>query len=215
MIRVNVLCEGRTECYFIEKVLNPYFTPKQIYLTPLDLKGGFNFDKLKREICILLKQDKNAYLTTFIDFYGLKGVYPKGKVKGNLTPIQAVNAIEQGIENAIKKVIPNAKFMAYLQLHEFEALLFSDTTVLTEVIKIDYPNLPNNYFEDIRKKFPTPEDINNSVHTAPSKRVIQIAPSYEKIAEGVLIAEEIGIEKMRQECPHFNAWLTKIDKLVP
>jgi hypothetical protein len=57
------------------------------------------------------------------------------------------------------------------------------------------------------------EDINDSPHTAPSKRITHVVPSYNKTAEGITIASDIGLQKIRQECPHFNAWLTQLENL--
>ena len=72
-------------------------------------------------------------------------------------------------------------------------------------------------FERIRMGFATPEHIDDSPNTAPSKRVIGFFPGYERQKRllGVLAALEIGLPKIRQECPLFNAWLAKLETLPP
>ena len=58
-----------------------------------------------------------------------------------------------------------------------------------------------------------PEKINNSRETAPSKRLNNLKTSgkFKKTTEGITIAEQIGIDKMRARCPLFNEWLNKIE----
>lgn len=68
-------------------------------------------------------------------------------------------------------------------------------------------------FQAIRSAFATPEDINNNPNTAPSKRVLGLYPAYRKVLEGTLAAQAIGIDRMRQECPHFRVWLEQLEAL--
>ncbi|MEX8547306.1 MAG: DUF4276 family protein, partial [Mucilaginibacter sp.] len=58
-----------------------------------------------------------------------------------------------------------------------------------------------------------PELINESPETAPSKRIISLCNSYDKIDDGILILKEIGLETMRKECRHFNDWVSQLEKL--
>ena len=69
-------------------------------------------------------------------------------------------------------------------------------------------------FQTIRDAFPTPEDINNSPITAPSKRVVATYPKYRKVLHGKNGAAAVGIDCMRQECPHFRSWLETIEALA-
>lgn len=70
-------------------------------------------------------------------------------------------------------------------------------------------------FERIGNNFVTPEHINDDPNTAPSKQVIRVFPGYERQKRilGVLAALEIGLPKIRNECPLFNAWLAKLESL--
>ena len=104
------------------------------------------------------------------------------------------------------------RFVPYIQLHEFEALLFSDPAAFTEM----FPNREGAIAQltDIRKKFHSPEDINDGQLTAPSKRILNVLPDYQKSVAGILIAQRIGLAKIRSECGHFNDWLIKLIALA-
>ncbi|MEW6713144.1 MAG: DUF4276 family protein, partial [Candidatus Riflebacteria bacterium] len=62
----------------------------------------------------------------------------------------------------------------------------------------------------IRSSFETPEHINDSTETAPSKRLEKLIPQYEKVSDGTILSEKIGLEQMIFECRHFAAWIEKI-----
>jgi hypothetical protein len=95
-------------------------------------------------------------------------------------------------------------------MHEFEALLFSDPKALADGLK-----LPNNApIQDIRDQFHTPEEINDSEPTAPSRRIRKLNKGYSKVRHGILISQNIGLNVMRTECPHFNEWVQKIETLA-
>ncbi len=64
----------------------------------------------------------------------------------------------------------------------------------------------------IRDQFPTPEDINNSPNTAPSKRILKIFPYYKKVLDGSVVAKAVGLDKIRQECHHFDSWVTRLSQ---
>jgi hypothetical protein len=96
-------------------------------------------------------------------------------------------------------------------MHEFEGLLFSDCEALSR--GVGRPEL-RPHFEGIRNQFLTPEEINDSPETAPSKRMESLIPGYEKPLLGILAALEIGLDRIRTECPHYNAWLSNLESLV-
>ena len=103
------------------------------------------------------------------------------------------------------------RFVPYVAMHEFEALLFSDCDRFGKAI--DRPQLAAR-FQRIRNAFPTPEEIDDSPKTAPSKRVQALSPGYRKPLMGTLAALEIGLCRMRRECPHFADWLARLEACV-
>jgi hypothetical protein len=95
-------------------------------------------------------------------------------------------------------------------MHEFEGLLFSDCPRFAE--SIGCPELAGQ-FQAIRNDFSSPEEINDSPLTAPSKRVESLVEGYEKPLLGVLAVLGIGLDVIRKECPHFNQWLTCLEQV--
>ncbi len=59
--------------------------------------------------------------------------------------------------------------------------------------------------------FDSPEEINDSQQTAPSKRIVGLNPGYAKVSDGVRISQKIGLTVMRAQCPHFNEWIGKLE----
>ena len=216
MIRVNIICEGPTEQKFVQKLLYPYFLTKGIAVAASRLDGGFNYGRLKHHIVQMLNSDHGAYVTTMVDLYGLKGEYPGYEANKHRPAPEKAAAIEAAIlaDVLAARNLHNHQFIPYMQLHEFEALLFSDAELMEEWLSLDHA-IPENCFGDILAGFDTPEHINDSPLTAPSKRILALVPSYEKIDDGVLIAEDIGLEKIRAKCPHFDAWMKKLESLAP
>lgn len=115
------------------------------------------------------------------------------------------------IEEAIFKDFgsPN-NFLPYIQRHEVESLMFADIQAF-ELMLDSEAQLER--IKDIVKKYPNPEDINNSPETSPSNRLKQIY-NYDKIGDGELIFDQIEIEKIIKSCPRFAAWLTQIIKML-
>jgi len=162
-----------------------------------------------------LKQDQAAYCSTMLDFYGLGRGFPGTPLPANLPNVDKVTHIEQAVKADIIAESPNLRsdirFLPYLQLHEFEGLLFSDPAALAR--GLGQQGLAPQ-FEAIRRQFPTPEDINDDPNSAPSKRVRAIYAGYRKILDGTLAAEAVGIDRIRQECPHFRQWIERLEALA-
>ncbi|MDX2078739.1 MAG: DUF4276 family protein [bacterium] len=217
MKRVYVICEGFTEHDFVHELLIPHFSTRNIFLFPRLLgmdghKGGrVNNQRVLDDISILLN-DSTAYCTTFFDFYGLPNSF-FGKIDANSVQLPEEKA--QKICLALKQAVKPDKarrFIPYIQMYEFEGLLFSDPQKLAK--GVFQPQIAGK-LQIIRddKRFNTPEHINDSPFTAPSKRIQAIMDVYEKRTHGILAALEIGLPIMRQECPLFNAWLNQLEQL--
>jgi hypothetical protein len=103
--------------------------------------------------------------------------------------------------------------MPYVQRHEFEALLFSRPDAFD--LEEGWTNEQRQELESIRSQFATPEDINDDPRTAPSKRLAQTfsSPRYRKTLHGPLIAEQVGLDAMREACPGFAEWLSRLEAL--
>ena len=96
-------------------------------------------------------------------------------------------------------------------MHEFEALLFSDCAAFSR--GIGRTDLEND-FQQIRNNFPSPEDINDSYETCPSRRIKNLVPGYEKPLFGILAILEIGLDPIRAQCSHFDDWMKSLKAQV-
>jgi hypothetical protein len=67
-------------------------------------------------------------------------------------------------------------------------------------------------FEEILK-IKSPEEINDSKETAPSKRIEKIVSNYAKITSGIPLAEDIGLKEIREKCLLFNDWIKWLESL--
>jgi hypothetical protein len=215
MTRINIICEGQTEEAFVNKVLAPHFLTKGILVTARNLGKGNSYDKLRYNILQWMKEEKGAYVTTLIDLYGMNKGFPGYQENKHKLPYDKVAAVEAAVKADIEKEgLDGRQFIPHFQLHEFETLLFSEPKSLQEWLSIDRPVKPGA-FQVIRDDFESPEHINDNPDTAPSKRILGIVPGYSKVAEGVLIAEIIGLEKIRAACKHFDGWLKRLEALAP
>lgn len=220
MIRVRVVCEGQTEVKFINDVLRDSFSRQNIHLfasllgKPGHKGGNVKFARLLMDVGAQLRQDKIAYCTTFFDFYSLPAEFPgKREAQAKTTSKEKAECVLQAMTAALRKELgDNAlrRFVPYIQMHEFEGLLFSAPAALAKVIN-KHPL--RQQLEKIRNAFDTPEDINDGPQTAPSKRIGALFKEYDKPLHGSLAAKEIGLENIRIQCPLFAGWLKRIERL--
>lgn len=221
MTRIIVICEGQTEEAFVKKVLSPYLAPRGVYAyaallgRPGHKGGSVTFSRVLLDVNLTLKTDKNAFCTTFFDYFRMDAGFPGYEEScviksGSQQKAKIVcDALRQGIRESIGDDLIS-RFVPYVQMYEFEALLFSDVEVISSLIGDGHLGK----LQGIRDKFDTPEDINNGALTAPSKRLTTIDRSYNKVINGELISEGIGVDKIRMECPGFDAWLRSIEALT-
>ena len=215
MKRLIVICEGPTEQEFCNVVLAPHLERFDIEaVAPVVKKsnGGIvPWTSLRPQVMNHLREN-GAFVTMLIDYYGIKNRYNFPGWEESLGIVNKHERIHFLIEK-MKEDIPEElryRFIPYIQLHEFEGLLFSDIMAFKEFFEENEANL--NDIESAMAQFDTPEDINNSPATAPSKRLIAAIPGYDKIVNGSMLAESMGIEKIRSKCPLFNEWIDTLEK---
>jgi len=218
MKRVLILVEGQTEERFVKDVLRPSLWPKAIDTIPKvattkrvkrgpDFKGGItDYQKVENDLRRLLGDTAALFVTTFIDYYGLPADFPGMASR----PGGSSLAKARHVETEWEQKISHQRFRAYLMVHEFEALLFARPEELATAI---HQADATEKLKKIRTAFPTPEDIDDDPDNAPSKRISKILPAYQKTLHGPLITGRIGLEILRQECPHFRDWLNWLEKI--
>lgn len=214
MKRLIIICEGPTEQEFCNNVLLDHFQENGVSIEAPTVKksgGGIvKWESLKKQIGNHLKEDRTAYVTTLIDFYGIqdKG-FPKYNDPAQTNAIKVEN-IEAGMKNDIHDDL-RYRFIPYIQLHEFECLVYCSLDVLRSNFKEEEADF--KAIENIINTFNSPEDINNSPLTAPSKRLLRHIPGYDKVVDGKRLTSEIGLLKLREKCPRFNNWITTLEKV--
>ena len=143
-------------------------------------------------------------VTSFVDYYGFRD-----KKKESPESLQAV--IDDKAKRQIRRKYDQSRVFSYVQKYEFEGLLFSETDAFDRLY--GGTKQYGQILEDIRSQFHTPEDINDDLQTAPSKRIASVIPRYQKVIDGPLIAMETGLTTIRCECPSFDAWVSRLESL--
>ena len=163
-----------------------------------------------------LKSDRNILHTSMVDFYGM----PKDGDRawpGREEAAQMPHALKG--EHVAQKMLADLRtvwdggerFVPFVMMHEFEALLFSDCDAFARALEI--PELAGP-LRHIRDQFESPEHINHGRNTAPSKRITALHPSYGKVVDGTAAARAVTVDKMAEQCRHFAAWLQRLEALA-
>ena len=212
MIRaIYVVVEGQTEGEFVKSLMRPYFADRHNFYdvqpilmttSPGHRGGDVSFARYQKNIALKLKERNDALITSLIDFYRLSSDFPKHVEASKFSQVEDRVAF---LENACSEVIISKQFVPYIQLYEFEALLF------TSIQGFKYlGTLSKSQREAIRSvidQFHNPELINEGQQTAPSKRLATIIPGYQKVLYGNMIALENGFATILNKCPRFRAWI--------
>ncbi len=127
--------------------------------------------------------------------------------------IENTSARANAAEEAMAGVIPDPRFIPYVQRHEAESLLFAHL----EKLKLRLPPSQHKAIDRLAKETASdaPEDINDGPNSAPSKRLEKaFAPDkFQKLLHGVPAVGDIGLSKIRQRCPRFDAWVKRLEAL--
>jgi hypothetical protein len=226
MARVLIHVEGETEESFVNEILRDHlyrqgFTNVSARLVgnarQRDRRGGIRaWSAVRKDIIHHLREDPASLATTMVDYYALPQsgdrAWP-GRAEAGALPFPQKAAT---VENALLEDLcqemggnfnPN-RFIPFVMMHEFEGLLFSDCERFGR--GICRPEL-TVHFQAIRDQFASPEEINDSPQTAPSKRLISLVEGYEKPLLGTLAVLEIGLDPIRRQCPHFDGWVSRLE----
>jgi len=222
MHRVLTVVEGFTERAIVEQAFAPYLGARGLSVHAKVIgkpghKGGVrNFEAVRKEILALLNQERGSHVSTFFDYYGLPENWPgvqqaKGKKAREIAAI-VETAMHGAVESKMDASDDPSRFLPYVQMHEAEALLFSDTKVMSDVF--ERPDL-QVLFAQIIEECGECEEINDHEATAPSKRIEKLFPGYRKgsgiRAHAPIILKRIGVDQLRQACTHFNDWIATLE----
>jgi Domain of unknown function (DUF4276) len=224
MKRLYLTVEGQTEAGFASSVLIPHLTNFNVFLSAPRFTGSRKrrrgripgggllgtFGHTMSDIRNWLKEDRSldARFSMMVDLYSLPNDFP-----GYAAGMAKRNGREQAIvlEQALAAAIGDNRFIPYLQVHEYEALVLVDPRRITSIYSV-----ANREIEELCQEcdhYATPEDINHGQHSHPKYRIRQRVEDYDENIAGPLLAEDIGLATLRQRCPHFGAWLTHLEQL--
>lgn len=222
MIRLHITAEGQTEQRFAKMVLAPHLCPYQVFVDARcvltsrnkrqgkEYRGGLvSYARAKEDIQRWLKEDKQpeCRFTTMFDLYALPQDFPGFDEAQKQSDAYRKIAI---LEARLKEDIEDKRFLPYIQLHEFETLILADPQQL-DWEYLEYDAAIAGLVAMVGNE--NPELINNSPETAPSKRILNAIPEYDKATAGPAVAGQIGIQKLREKCRHFHEWLTTLEQL--
>lgn len=225
MIRLYLFAEGRTEQTFADNLLKPHLANYDVFMhNPVLIAharkkgvahrgGGRKYLPMRNDILRFLAQETSAEarFTTMIDLYAIASDFPGLAEAEPLRhmPERRVALLQQFFAEDIH----DWRFIPYIQLHEYEAYLFADPTGFE--LFYDRHQQEIAALKAIADSYETPELINDGAHSAPSKRITVQFPDYKKAKAvvGSQVAERIGLQVIRDKCPHFSQWLLRLEQL--
>lgn len=222
-LRLNFIVEGQTEENFVKTVLRDHFAAQSIVTAAHCVttrrerrakhvihRGGLTTWKhARKDISRWLRGDRseNARVTTMFDLYGLPKDFPcYADAAGASDPYARVELLE----TAMSEAIDDKRFIPYIQLHEFEALLFADPQELDTQFP-DRP-IPIRQLVQTATGVDSPELVDDGPTSAPSKRIMAAIPEYQgrKASAGPIVAARIGLPVLQSQCRHFREWLDRL-----
>ena len=225
MARLYLFAEGQTEQTFADTSIKPHLAQYEVFMhNPILIAharkkgkvhrgGGRKYEPMKNDIMRFLKQEKapDVFFTTMIDLYAIHPDFPGLAESESIgqDPLQRVEFLEQ----RFAEDIGDSRFIPYIQLHEYEAYLFSDPTCFEYLDAGRTKEI--EALQAIASQYETPESINDGPQTAPSKHIIAHFPDYGKAKSvfGPQLAKKIGLQVIRSKCSHFDKWLARLESL--
>jgi hypothetical protein len=215
--QIYLLAEGQTEERFVKTVLASHLRAFELHVEPVIAqtkrtasgakhRGGINsWHKVESDLRRLLGASHAVAVTTMIDLYALPPRWP-----GCPLGIQPARDKVAVVETAMAAAINDRRFLPHVTLHEFETLLFAAPDACA-----DWAGEPQ--LEKALRTAVTQcgeaELVNDGSDTAPSKRLRRAWPSYAKTVDGPGLVDEIGLPRLRAACPHFDAWVCRLEGL--
>jgi hypothetical protein len=221
-MRLYILVEGRTEERFVKDVLEPHLADQSVWAIPIIVttrrdrqtgqktRGGGHWKHWYRDLRRLIADNPGdgVRFTTLFDLYGLPRDFPKlATFASESDTVRRAQLLEQAMADAAV----DHRLIPYLQRHEFEALVLACLDHLLALVDPSEHAGVHRLRESLRSL--KPEDVNDGEATAPSKRLEQSIPSYDKVTHGPIAIGSAGLATVRAECPRFDSWLRTLESL--
>lgn len=198
---ILVYVEGETEETFVIELLNQYLASNGIFIQPVKFNGNIKYNQFIKDIKRFLRNSKFRIVTMMMDIYGIHSTFQR-KIDGSQSN---VNVFVSQLTESLVQDINNTRFLPYFQIHEFESVIFSDTSEISNYLTDTYRTDTTKVVNEYRK----PEDINFDL--PPSKFLEDVEPLYSKVTDGILILKEINLSLIRSKCSNFNQWVSELE----
>lgn len=225
MADVYAVVEGYGEHGFLRECVAPHLALRGVYLHPALVgkpghKGGARpWPAVRKDITNFLKMGKKGrpvHVTMMFDYFRMPMDWPGRAAaatkapEGRAAQVEAMLAAD--IVGHLGPGFDQALFIPYVQMHELEALVLAEPRSLAAEF-LGREDAVRALTDDIQGL--PPEHINDGATTAPSKRIMAYLPEYEarKAQALVNVLDLTGLEILRQRCPHFHSWLTRLEAL--
>ena len=142
MTRLLISVEGQTEEAFVTRILAPHLEPLGVFPVPVVVEtkrlevggkysGGLSsYGKVRRELTTLLA-DSAAVVSTIYDAYGLPRDFPGSDLMRGRSSSAEVAAVEGTLAKDLRSP---RRFIPFLALHELEAWVFSDASIVATTL---------------------------------------------------------------------------------
>ena len=183
-------------------------------------RGGLrNYEKLSNDILLWMKEDSgpDSWFTTMVDYYDLPVNFPgceacRSKAKATERVECLESAFDADISSKLAPAFGLKRFVPHIQLYEFETLLFTDAHKF--LLRFPSAKEESLALAEICVKAKGPENIDGGAATHPSRRINDAIRGYDKRSNGIELALAIGLPDIRAACPHFNAWVSRLERLA-
>lgn len=224
MSEVVAIVEGQTEQTFVHDQLAAHLGARGIVIWAVlpgraRKSGGVKkWESARGDIVRTLREGR--YCTTMFDYYALPGDWPGRAEAAQKAWAERGPHVESAVLDDIAERMGGSfnrnQFVPYVQVHEFEALMFSDVQELAET-SAPLCRSSVNYLEDRFRRVlddaGDPEAINDHYDTCPSRRITGVVRGYRKRAHSPIVAQRIGLERLRAQCRHFATWIERLEQL--
>ncbi|HKQ50055.1 MAG TPA: DUF4276 family protein [Phycisphaerae bacterium] len=224
-VEIVAIVEGQTEQTFVRDQLAEHlgsfgFAIWAILSGKTQRQGGVKkWDSARNDIIRPLRAGR--FCTTMFDYYAMPSDWPGRREASKLAWAKRAAYVEAMMAEDIGETIGvsfnPSQFIPYVQLHEFEALLFSDTGVLAAAATAISPITETYYrkqFDAIITAAGHPEAIDDGFETCPSRRIKGIVAGFRKGLHSPIVARRIGLDRLVSDCSHFGSWIKKLESLA-